>query len=196
MAPRSPRLVVIAGPNGAGKSTSAPALLRDLLGIREFVNADAIAQGMSGFDPDAAAMAAGRTMLARLHELATARRDFAFETTLTSRTFAPWISALRESGYQFALVFLSLPSPDMAIARVAQRVASGGHHVPASTVRRRFQRGLENFFSLYRPLAHSWRLYDNSGAARLRLIADGGSAAPTRVFDEKTWNSIEARCGA
>ena len=196
MAPRPPRLAVIAGPNGAGKSTSAPALLRDLFGIREFVNADAIAQGISGFDPDAAAIAAGRTMLARLHELAIARRDFAFETTLASRSFAPWISALRDSGYQFALVFLSLPSADIAIARVAQRVASGGHHVPSSTVRRRFDRGLANFLSLYRPLSDSWRLYDNSEAARLRLIADGGLAVSTRVFDEETWNSIQARYGA
>ncbi len=196
MAPRPPRLAVIAGPNGAGKSTAAPALMRDLLRIEQFVNADAIAQGMSGFDPDAAAIAAGRAMLARLHGLAAARRDFAFETTLSSRSFAPWIAELRESGYQFALVFLLLPSPEIAIARVAQRVASGGHHVPASTIRRRFDRGLANFFALYRPLAESWRVYDGSGAARLRPIADGGLGVATRVLDEETWNPLEKRYGA
>lgn len=196
MAPRPPRLAVIAGPNGAGKSTAAPALMRDLLRIEQFVNADAIAQGMSGFDPDAAAIAAGRAMLARLHELAAARRDFAFETTLASRSFAPWIAELRESGYQFALVFLWLPSPEIAIARVAQRVASGGHHVQSSTIRRRFDRGLANFFRLYRPLADSWRVYDGSQAAKLRPIADGGLGLATRVLDEETWNSLERRYGA
>ncbi|MCC6409985.1 MAG: AAA family ATPase [Planctomycetes bacterium] len=139
---------MIAGPNGAGKSTTAPALLRDLLGIREFVNADAIAQGMSGFDPDSAAIAAGRAMLRRLTELSRARRDFAFETTLASRSFAPWIERLRRDGYAFTLVFLWLPSPEIAIARVAQRVAAGGHDVPAGTIRRRFDRGLANFFRL------------------------------------------------
>jgi predicted ABC-type ATPase len=195
MAPRPPRLAVIAGPNGAGKSTSAPALLRDLFSIREFVNADAIAQGMSGFDPDAAAIAAGRTMLARLHELAAARRDFAFETTLASRSFAPWIAGLRESGYQFALVFLSLPSPEIAIARVAQRVASGGHHVPASTVRRRFDRGLANFFSLYRPLANRWYVYDAWRVGQPSLIASGTPSSEI-VHDEETWNSITSRFGA
>jgi predicted ABC-type ATPase len=195
MAPRPPRLAVIAGPNGAGKSTSAPALLRDLFGIREFVNADAIAQGMSGFDPDAAAIAAGRTMLSRLHELATARRDFAFETTLASRSFAPWIAGLRESGYQFALVFLSLPSPEIAIARVAQRVASGGHHVPASTVRRRFDRGLTNFFSLYRPLANRWYVYDAWRVGQPSLIASG-TLSSEAIHDEETWNTITSRFGA
>lgn len=186
----------MAGPNGAGKSTAAPALLRDLFRIDHFVNADAIAQGMSGFDPDAAALAAGRAMLTRLHELASARRDFAFETTLASRSFAPWIAELRASGYRFALVFLWLPSPEIAIARVAQRVASGGHHVPASTIRRRFDRGLANFFRLYRPLADSWSVYDSSQAATLRLIADGGLDRATRSLDEEAWNSLERRYGA
>ena len=196
MAPRPPRLAVIAGPNGAGQSTAAPALMRDLLRIEQFVNADAIAQGMSGFDPDAVAIAAGRAMLARLHELAAARRDFAFETTLASRSFAPWIAELRESGYQFALVFLWLPSPEIAIARVAQRVASGGHHVPASTIRRRFDRGLANFFALYRPLAESWRVYGSSPAPRPRLIAHAGLNLTTRVLDEEAWNSLESGYGA
>ncbi len=192
---RTPRIAVIAGPNGAGKSTTAPALLRDLLGIREFVNADAIAQGMSGFDPDAAAIAAGRTMLDRIHRLAAARRDFAFETTLASRSFAPWIADLRRSGYEFALVFLWLPSPEIAIARVAQRVAAGGHDVPATTIRRRFDRGLANFFQLYRPLANQWFMYDNSALGAPRIVATGRHSDEIEIFDEKTWNVLQARNG-
>jgi predicted ABC-type ATPase len=190
-----PRVAVIAGPNGAGKSTSAPALLRDLLGIREFVNADAIAQGMSGFDPEAAAIAAGRAMLVRLRQLADAERDFAFETTLASRTFAPWLRGLRTRGYDVTLVFLWLPTPEIAIRRVAQRVAAGGHSVPESTIRRRFDRGLANFFGLYRPLADRWFLYDNSSRGLPRAVARGVLELPPEINDEKTWSELESRFG-
>ncbi|MBI5431873.1 MAG: AAA family ATPase [Planctomycetes bacterium] len=184
---------MIAGPNGAGKSTTAPALLRDLLGIREFVNADAIAQGMSGFDPDAAAIAAGRAMLRRLTELSRAGHDFAFETTLASRSFAPWIARLKADGYAFALVFLWLPNPEIAIARVAHRVAAGGHDVPVATIRRRFDRGLANFFRLYLPLADSWFLYDNSAPAASRPIARGSGSTDADILDEKTWRALQDR---
>ena len=193
MPARSPIGAVIAGPNGAGKSTAAPALVRDLLEIREFVNADAIAHGMSAFDPDAASIAAGRAMLARLHQLAEERRDFAFESTLASRTFAPWISELRASGYSFALVFLWLPSPEIAIARVARRVAAGGHSVPAATIRRRFDRGLANFFRLYQTLADQWFAYDNNLIGRPRAIARGRFAHETEIFDEAIWQVLQAR---
>jgi predicted ABC-type ATPase len=191
----NPRVAVIAGPNGAGKSTAAPALLRDLLGIREFVNADAIALGMSGFDPDVAAIAAGRAMLARLRELGDSRRDFAFESTLASRSFAPRIAELRRHGYSATLVFLTLSSPELAIRRVAQRVAAGGHAVPEPTIRRRFERGLANFFRLYRPLVDRWYLYDNSTSTQPTPVAAGGSEVPTRVFDEAAWNQLQARFG-
>src|SRR4030043_2179635 len=92
-------LIVIAGPNGAGKSTTAPALLKGTLEVTEFVNADLIAQGLSGFQPESAVFHAGRVMLDRIHYLAKKRVDFAFETTLASRTFAPWIANLRKTGY-------------------------------------------------------------------------------------------------
>jgi predicted ABC-type ATPase len=180
-------LAVIAGPNGAGKSTIAPTLLREF-GIREFVNADVIARGMSGFDPDSAAIAAGRAMLSRLHELAEARADFAFETTLASRSFAPWIAKLRASGYVFELAFVWIPSADLSIARVRHRVASGGHHVPDDVVRRRYERGIDNFFRLYRPIADRWRVYDNSDRAKARLIAFGHGDEDVEVLDPRTWN--------
>jgi predicted ABC-type ATPase len=119
-------VIVLAGPNGAGKSTAAPYLLRGALGVTEFVNADVIAQGLSAFAPEAVAVAAGRIMLARLRELASKRVSFAFETTLASRSFAPWLASVVAGGYSFHLLYLWLPSADLAVSRVADRVRFGG----------------------------------------------------------------------
>jgi hypothetical protein len=99
MAEVTPRAIVIAGPNGAGKPTSAPSVLRDVMGVAEFLNADVIARGLSAFEPERAAMAAGRVMLARLRELAGRRESFAFETTPASRSFAPWLAELKATDY-------------------------------------------------------------------------------------------------
>lgn len=121
-----PSVVVLAGPNGAGKSTAAPALLHGRLAVEQFVNADEIARGLAGFAPETAAIPAGRIMVARLKELARTRANFAFETTLASRSFAPWLASLVAGGYRFHLVFLWLPSADLAVARVADRVRLGG----------------------------------------------------------------------
>ena len=167
-----PYIIVIAGPNGAGKSTSAPFLLRDTLGISEFVNADTSRRGLSAFDPEGAAFAAGRVMLKRLSELAEAKATFAFETTLASRSFAPWLRRQQERGYRVHLVFLWLPSAEFAIQRVKERVRLGGHFVPDETVRRRYGAGLNNFFKLYQPLAGSWDFYDNT-RTDTELIASG-----------------------
>jgi len=184
-----PSVVILAGPNGAGKSTAAPALLHGTLAVNEFVNADVIARGLSAFDPDSAAIAAGRVMLARLRELAGQRVSFAFETTLASRTFAPWLRGLRASGYHVQLVFLWLPSADFAVERVADRVRAGGHNVPEETVRRRYRAGLRNFFNLYKPLASAWRLYDTSSPDP-RLVAEGLESQPIRVYDEDVWGVV------
>lgn len=160
------RVVVIAGPNGAGKTTAAPSLLRDTAQIDTFVNADTIASGLSGFDPAGADMAAGRVMLGRLRELAAARVSFGFETTLASRSFAPWISSLRSDGYQFLLTFLWLPDPEVAVSRVRARV--------------------RNFHELYRPLASSWWFYDNVLLDQRRLIACKADGRE-QVLDEESW---------
>ncbi len=192
MAADHPHLIVLAGPNGAGKSTAAPALLPTVLGVTEFVNADVIAQGLSAFQPDQTALPAGRIMLERLHQLAEQRADFAFETTLASRTFAPWIADLRRSGYAFHLLFLWLPSPEMAAARVLDRVRQGGHDIPPATIRRRFHAGLRNLFELYRPLTTTWRVYDNSRGAVPRLLATGRGAAEEVIHDAETWNRVRA----
>jgi predicted ABC-type ATPase len=148
--------IIIAGPNGAGKTTAAPALLGAALQIDHFVNADTIAAGLSAFAPEKVTIQAGKAMLERMHYLANNGEDFAFETTLASKTFAAWISKLkREKGYLFHLTFLLLDTPDLAVSRVAERVKMGGHFVPEDTIRRRFESGLKNFFRLYKPLADS-----------------------------------------
>lgn len=191
----SPSIVVLAGPNGAGKSTVAPLLLPGLLGVTEFVNADVIAQGLSGFNPAGAAITAGRLMLSRARELADRRRDFAFETTLASRSLAPWIESLIKVGYRFHLVFLWLPSADLAVARVAERAQSGGHHVPEETVRRRYEAGLRNYFKLYRPMASTWQFHDNSGLATIRRVAFGTGSQTRACLDSAQWKQIEERYG-
>lgn len=188
----TPSVVVLAGPNGAGKSTVAPVLLQGALGVAEFVDADVIARGLSAFHPEAVALAAGRLMVRRLRELARQRVSFAFETTLASRSFAPWLTGLMASGYSFHLVFLWLPSADFAVERVANRVLMGGHHVPADTVRRRYRAGLHNFFTLYQPLATTWRVYDNSISPLPKLIAAGRGPETTQVEDRAAWEQVSA----
>lgn len=185
-----PDLVVIAGPNGAGKSTAAPLLIGGRLGVAEFVNADVIAAGLSAFSPESVAVQAGRLMLKRLDELAGAGADFAFETTLASRSFAPWIGKLRsERGYRLHLIYLWLPDAEESVRRVARRVKLGGHSVPPDVIRRRYGRGLSNFLSLYRPIADSWSLYDNSSDARLVAVREVGG--PEVVLDAEVWHMIE-----
>ena len=186
-----PSVVVLAGPNGAGKSTAAPLLLREApLDVRLFVNADEIAAERSPADPGGAAIAAGREMLSRLQELAQRRQSFAFETTLASRHFAPWLRRLVESGYSVDILFLWLPSPDLAVARVRSRVMLGGHDVPEAVVRRRYRRGLRNFFELYQPLATTWRVYDSAVSDDPLLIAFGNGETVADVSDVATWARI------
>lgn len=188
---RHPNVIVLAGPNGSGKSTTAPSLLKGTLGVTEFVNADVIAQGLSGFDPLGSAMEASRIMLLRLHDLAKQRASFAFETTLASRSLAPWLKELVAQGYRFRLVFLWLPDADAAVARVAARVRLGGHFVPQEIIRRRYEAGLKNFFRLYQPLAATWRIYDNSQTPPPRLIAAGAGTRTARIADRPTWLRIQ-----
>jgi predicted ABC-type ATPase len=190
MITHSPTVIVLAGPNGAGKTTAAPRLLRDACALAEFVNADVIAQGLAGFDPEIAALEAGSIMFERIRQLSILRRDFAFETTLASRSLAPWIAELMQNGYDFNLVFVWLPSADLAVQRVMDRVRLGGHNVSETTVRRRYERGLHNFFHLYQPMATAWRVYDNTDVSNTRLIAEGCGTATDTVSDRSLWERI------
>jgi predicted ABC-type ATPase len=185
-----PNAVLLAGPDGAGKTTAAPRLLKGELQVSRFVNADAIAQGLSAYSAEAVSIQAGRLMLRRLKEVAAQGADFAFETTLASRGFAPWIRDLTSGGYVFRLLFLWLPSPERCVQRVVDRACQGGDFVPAETVRRRYGSGLRNFFSLYRPLADSWRFYDSTAEPRL---AAEGSAGGVTVHDSALWLTLESK---
>jgi predicted ABC-type ATPase len=186
-----PLVVVLAGPNGAGKSTSAPYLLKEALAVDEFVNADTIAQGLSAYRPDTAAVTAGKVMLERLRALASVRRDFAFETTLSGRSHARWLRELQAAGYRTHLIFLSLPSADLAVARVADRVRRGGHDVPEAVVRRRFAAGLSNLFAVYMHVVGAWTIYDNADVVSPRLVASRAFGASTVVADAEAWESLK-----
>jgi predicted ABC-type ATPase len=187
----APQVIVIAGPNGAGKTTLAPFLLRDKLGVLEYVNADPIAQGLSGFDPANVAVTAGRVMLSRLHDLAEHRKTFAFESTLAGKHYAGWIKKLRNDGYAFQLMFLWLRSADLAVQRVRERVQAGGHHVPEQVIRRRHAAGVRNFSKLYRPLANTWAVYDNSHLPRPMMIAQGGQGEVESIIHDDLWERFQ-----
>ncbi len=158
-----PKIIIIAGPNGAGKTTFAREFLPQEAGCPIFVNADLIAAGLSPFAPERAAIQAGRLTLAAIAQHVTQRESFAFETTLSGPAYAQQIPKWRQLGYRVELFFLSLPSAEMALQRVAERVRQGGHDIPEATIRRRFDAGKRMFFDVYRPLVDQWVLYDNAG---------------------------------
>ena len=191
-----PGVVVLGGPNGAGKSTAAPRLLRGTLAVEEFVNADTVAQGLSAFRPEDVAIEAGRVTLERLDALERQRKSFAFESTLSSHGLVRRLQRLKASGYRVHIVHLWLPNVELALARVADRVRGGGHDVPAADVRRRFERGRRNFFTIYRPLADGWRLYDATGLAGPLLVASGGLHRPTRVRLQQAWKMSSGEYGS
>lgn len=169
---RQPRCIVIAGPNGAGKTTFARQYLPADAGVVHFVNADLIASGLSPIRPGLAAMAAGRLVLKELGRLVESRADFAFETTLSGLTYARMLERWKRAGYRVEIVYLRLRSSRLALRRIATRVRQGGHDVPVKDVVRRFQRGWGNFESVYRPLADSWAVYENSNRTP-RLLERG-----------------------
>ena len=166
------RIVIIAGPNGAGKTTFAREFLPHEADCPEFIDADLIARAFCPFAPEKAAFRAGRFMLQEIARRVARGQSFAFETTLSGLNYARRIPQWRRAGYHVKLIFLSLPSADVALRRVAARVAQGGHDVPKETVCRRFEAGLRNFKTIYRPLVSSWALYDGSGLT-LRVLETG-----------------------
>lgn len=168
------KVVIIAGPNGAGKTTFAREFLPKEAELPIFINADLIAAGLSPFDPDAAAIRAGRMMLEEIDRYAAEGRSFAFETTLAGHTYLRRINEWRANGYVVELIFLSLTTPEDAIARVAKRVEQGGHSIPPDVIRRRFVAGLRNFRELYRHRVDDWQWYDNSGGFPV-LLEEGPS---------------------
>jgi predicted ABC-type ATPase len=184
-----PNVFVIGGCNGAGKTTASLAILPELLDCQEFVNADAIAAGLSPLNPDAMAARAGRIMLERLKYLQTIGADFAFETTLAARSFAPFLSQCKKQGYVVHVLYFWLDSPELAIQRVARRVLSGGHSIPEETIRRRYERGRSNLIELYLPLADSWMVFDSS-RDEPELVGQLLPSSPQIIHNQVTWEQI------
>lgn len=165
----SKKVVIIAGPNGAGKTTFARSFLPEEARCPRFINANLIAAGLSPFLPEAAALKAGRLMLGEISSSVERGESFAFETMLAGLGYIARIKAWRASGYQVSVYFLSLPSPEMAIARVTMRVRQGGHGVPENVIRRRFKAGRLNFENVYKPVVNDWALYDSQGPGAILL---------------------------
>ncbi len=159
----SKRVIIIAGPNGAGKTTFAREFLPNEASCPIFINADLIAAGLAPFAPETAAVRAGKLMLEEISRRVVAGESFAIETTLAGRNYMRSIQQWQAAGYRVKLIFLMLKSADEAVARVAERVRQGGHDIPESTIRRRFDAGMRNFRDGYRALVGAWALYDNSG---------------------------------
>jgi len=164
-------IIIIAGPNGAEKTTFAREFLPQEADCPTFINADLIAQGLSPFRPEAAALRAGRIMLELMADCVRRGESFAIETTLSGRGYARLIPEWKRAGYSVAFFFLELPSAELAVQRVADRVTQGGHDIPEAVIRRRFSAGKRNFLSLYKPLADAWRHYDNAGEEPLLLAS-------------------------
>ena len=171
---QSGNVYVVAGPNGAGKTAFARAFLPNYAKCPNFVSADLIAQGLSPFKPRIAAIKAGKLVLNRIDEFAGSGTDFGFETTLSGRTHLNMCNRLKHSGYRIHIFFLWLPGVELSLLRIKDRVADGGHNVPANDVRRRFTRSIYNFFHTYRSLADTWMLFDNSGPSPV-LAAKGNN---------------------
>jgi len=185
------KIYIISGANGAGKTTASYTVLPEILECKEYVNADEIAKGLSPFNPDSVNIQAGKLMLNRINKLLDDGHNFAFETTLASKSFLKYIDKAHEKGYTSVLVFLWLNSQDLAIERVQSRVKEGGHNIPKDVIKRRYTRGLKNFFNIYSKAVDSWMFINNSGNP-YKIIADGSEKNET-VYDDKLWEELNGK---
>ncbi len=158
----NPNLYIIAGCNGAGKTTASFTILPDVLNCKEFVNADEIAKGLSPFNPESVGIESGRIMLERIDGLLKGKEDFAFETTLSTRSYKNKVLEAQKNGYTVTLIFFWLRTPELAVERVRTRVAEGGHYIPEDVILRRYLKGIKNLFEIYMPIVDGWILADNS----------------------------------
>jgi predicted ABC-type ATPase len=183
------RLYIIAGPNGAGKTTASYTILPEIFDCKEFVNADEIAKGISPFNPDNVGIKAGRIMLSRIQELLDKEVSFAFETTLSTKSYTGLIKKAQEKDYEIILLFLILDSQELAIKRVQTRVQEGGHNIPKEVIKRRFKNGLNNLFNLYIPIVDKWIIIDNSGE-NFEVIGEGYKNE-TVIKNQKVWATLK-----
>ena len=185
-----PNLYIISGCNGAGKTTASYTVLPEILNCEEFINADEIARGLSPFNPDKAAIEAGRIMLSRINDFLKKKIDFAFETTLASKSFLNTIKKASEKGYDVTLLFFWLDSVELAIERVKTRVAEGGHDIPAKVIKSRYFSGIKNLFDLYIPICDYWMITNNSNP-NLELIAEGNHNTITSIENKRIFEQIK-----
>ncbi len=184
-----PNLYVIGGCNGAGKTTASYAILPEMLGCKEFVNADEIAKGLSPFQPETVSIEAGRIMIRRMEDLMRLKQDFAIETTLATKSYVRFIKKAQEEGYFVTLLYFWLNSPELAIKRVEDRVRSGGHNVPVEVIRRRYKSGARNLFTLYTLISDYWIVVDNSENP-FKVIIEGKKDRVIEEHDPYIFNQI------
>ncbi|HEY8782329.1 MAG TPA: zeta toxin family protein [Mucilaginibacter sp.] len=184
-----PNLYIIAGCNGAGKTTASYTVLPEILHCKEFVNADIIAAGISPFNPEGVAIEAGRIMLKRINELLDEGSDFAFETTLSTRSYVSFIKKAQQVGYEVTLLYFWLNSPQMAFERVAKRVSEGGHDIPLDVIERRYYRGIKNLLNLYIPVCNRWLVMNNVGQTS-KIVAEGSTQLGEVIINIDIWKTI------
>ncbi|HCC52762.1 MAG TPA: zeta toxin [Porphyromonadaceae bacterium] len=187
-----PNLYIISGCNGAGKTTASYAILPEMLNCKEFVNSDEIAKGLSPFNASTMAVAveASRIMYKRIRELIDMAETFALETTLASRSIAKLVKNAQSKGYSVTLLYFWLNTPDLAVERVKNRVAAGGHHVNEPTVRRRYRTGILNLFDLYMPICDYWMITDNS-LSPMEVIAKGFRNGEREIYNAVVYNKLK-----
>ena len=189
----APNVYIVAGPNGAGKTTFARKFLPTYAHCRQFVNADLIAGGIAPFSPEGSAIQAGKLLLEQIRSFSKKGIDFGFETTLAGKSYRNLLAGLRREGYKLHLFFLWIPTLEMALSRIEDRVRRGGHSIPKPVVGRRFGRGIRHLFELYRPLVDLWVIFDNSGSFP-HLIATG-TASDLKVLDQSLFDKIKKQAG-
>ena len=187
---KNKNVYIIAGPNGSGKTTFAKKFLPDYAKCSNFINADLIASGLSPFSPGLVAIKAGKLVIEEIKGLSDKGADFAFETTLAGKSYIKFLKKLKEHGYSVSIFFLWIPNTTLALTRIKDRVAVGGHDVPANDVIRRFGRGLDNFFRYYKPIADTWLLFDNSDVTPRLLAREKDGAA--EVFNKELFDKVIA----
>lgn len=184
-----PKLYIISGCNGAGKTTASFTFLPEIFNCREYVNADEIAKGLSPFQPEKVAFQAGRIMLKRIDELLNSNIDFAFETTLSTKSYRNLIAKAKKQGYAVTLLYLWLNSPELAIERVKERVKNGGHSIPELTIRTRYFKGINNLKTIFVPLVDYWMVVDNSGSVP-DFIAEAGANQQADIYNKDVYSKI------